>query len=60
MDFEIYSLNLKSYKWIMTLNIPVKTLVNDNNYKITGFPFFNRAERQSQFNEAMTNLLVAE
>ena len=45
---------------IESSGIPVKTLVNDNNYKITGFPFFNRAERQSQFNEAMTNLLVAE
>lgn len=45
---------------IESSGIPVKTLVNDNNYKITGFPFFNRAERLSQFNEAMTNLLVAE
>ena len=45
---------------IESSGIPVKTLVNDNNYKITGFPFSNRAERQSQFNEAMTNLLVAE
>lgn len=35
---------------------PVKTLVDDNNYKIIGFPFFNRAERQAQFNEAMSKL----
>ena len=45
---------------IESSGIPVKTLVDDNNYKIIGFPFFNRAERLSQFNEAMTNLLVAE
>ena len=45
---------------IKSSGIPVKTLVDDNNYKIIGFPFFNRAERQSQFNEAMNNLLVAE
>lgn len=45
---------------IESSGIPVKTLVDDNNYKIIGFPFFNRAERQSQFNEAMNNLLVAE
>jgi type III restriction enzyme len=36
--------------------IPVKTLVNDNNYKIIGFPFFNKADRQAQFNEAMSKL----
>ena len=45
---------------IKSSGIPVKTLVDDNNYKIIGFPFFNKAERQSQFNEAMNNLLVAE
>lgn len=45
---------------IESSGIPVKTLVDDNNYKIIGFPFFNKAERQSQFNEAMNNLLVAE
>lgn len=45
---------------IESSGIPVKTLVDDNNYKIIGFPFFNNAERQSQFNEAMNNLLVAE
>ena len=32
---------------------PVKTLIDDNNYKILGFPFFNVANRQAQFNEAM-------
>jgi type III restriction enzyme len=36
--------------------IPIKTLVNDNNYKIIGFPFFNKADRQAQFNEAMSKL----
>lgn len=36
--------------------IPVKTLVDDNNYKIVGFPFYNRAYRQAQFNEAMSKL----
>ena len=36
--------------------IPVKTLIDDNNYKIIGFPFFNKAERQAQFNEAMSRL----
>lgn len=35
---------------IESSGIPVKTLVDDNNYKIIGFPFFNRAERLSQFN----------
>lgn len=45
---------------IESSGIPVKTLVDDNNYKIIGFPFFNKAERQSQFNEVMNNLLVAE
>ena len=35
---------------------PVKTLVDDNNYKIVGFPFFNVADRQAQFNEAMSKL----
>ena len=45
---------------IESSGIPVKTLVDDNNYKIIGLPFFNKAERQSQFNEAMNNLLVAE
>lgn len=36
--------------------IPVKTLVDDNNYKIIGFPFFNIADRQVQFNDAMSVL----
>ena len=36
---------------------PVKTLIDDNNYKIIGFPFFNIADRQSQFNEAIKNIL---
>lgn len=36
--------------------IPIKTLIDDNNYKIIGFPFFNKAERQAQFNEAMSKL----
>lgn len=35
---------------------PVKTLIDDNNYKIIGFPFFNIADRQAQFNEAMSRL----
>ena len=35
---------------------PVKTLIDDNNYKIVGFPFFNIADRQAQFNEAMSKL----
>ena len=35
---------------------PVKTLIDDNNYKIIGFPFFNVADRQAQFNEAMSKL----
>ena len=36
---------------------PVKTLIDDNNYKIVGFPFFNVAVyRQAQFNEAMSKL----
>lgn len=35
---------------------PVKTLIDDNNYKIIGFPFFNVADRQAQFNEAMSML----
>lgn len=35
---------------------PVKTLIDDNNYKIVGFPFFNVADRQAQFNEAMSKL----
>lgn len=33
-----------------------KTLIDDNNYKIVGFPFFNVADRQAQFNEAMSKL----
>ena len=36
---------------------PVKTLIDDNNYKIVGFPFFNVADRQAQFNEAIIDLL---
>ncbi|MBQ8886146.1 MAG: DEAD/DEAH box helicase family protein [Candidatus Gastranaerophilales bacterium] len=36
--------------------VPVKTLVDDNNYKIIGFPFFNVADRQAQFNETMSRL----
>ena len=36
--------------------IPVKTLVDDNNYKIIGFPFFNIVERQAQFNEVMAKI----
>lgn len=36
--------------------VPVKTLVDDNDYKIIGFPFFNVADRQAQFNEAMSKL----
>lgn len=35
---------------------PVKTLIDDNNYKIIGFPFFNVADRQAQFNEAINKL----
>ncbi len=35
---------------------PVKTLIDDNNYKIIGFPFFNRADRQAQFNESINKL----
>ena len=35
---------------------PVKTLIDDDNYKIVGFPFFNVADRQAQFNEAMSKL----
>lgn len=35
---------------------PVKTLIDDNNYKIIGFPFFNIADRQAQFSEAMSKL----
>ncbi|MCD7779075.1 MAG: DEAD/DEAH box helicase family protein [Candidatus Gastranaerophilales bacterium] len=35
---------------------PVKTLIDDNNYKIIGFPFYNKADRQAQFNEAMSKL----
>ena len=35
---------------------PVQTLIDDNNYKIVGFPFFNVADRQAQFNEAMSKL----
>ena len=31
-------------------------VIDDNNYKIIGFPFFNNAERQAQFNEAMSRL----
>lgn len=38
---------------IESSGIPIKTLVDDNNYKIIGFPFFNKAERQAQFNEAL-------
>ena len=34
----------------------VKTLIDDNNYKIIGFPFFNVADRQAQFNEAMSKI----
>ena len=41
---------------IESSGMPVKTLVDDNNYKIIGFPFFNRAERQTQFNEAINSL----
>ncbi len=37
--------------------IPVKTLVDDNNYKIIGFPFFNKADRQDQFVKAMMKIL---
>ena len=36
--------------------VPVKTLVDDNDYKIIGFPFFNVANRQAQFNEAMSKI----
>ena len=36
--------------------VPVKTLVDDNNYKIIGFPFFNVADRQAQFDEAMSKI----
>ena len=37
--------------------VPVKTLVDDNSYKIIGFPFFNVANRQAQFNEAMEKVI---
>lgn len=36
--------------------IAMKTLIDDNNYKIIGFPFFNKADRQAQFNDAMNKL----
>ena len=36
---------------------PVKTLIDDNSYKIIGFPFFNIADRQIQFNEAIKTLI---
>lgn len=36
--------------------VPVKTLIDDNNYKIVGFPFFNKENRMSEFNEAMTKI----
>ena len=35
---------------------PITTLVDDNNYKIIGFPFFNKENRMSEFNEAMNRL----
>lgn len=35
---------------------PVKTLIDDNNYKIIGFPFFNITDRQTQFDEAIKTL----
>lgn len=37
--------------------IPVKTLVDDNSYKIIGFPFFNKSEKQVQFSEAMLKII---
>lgn len=36
--------------------IPVTTLIDDNNYKIIGFPFFNINDRQVEFNDAMSKL----
>lgn len=41
---------------IEELGRPVKTFIDDNNYKIIGFPFFNIVDRQAQFNEAMSKL----
>lgn len=38
-------------------SIPVKTFIDDNNYHIWGFPFFNSSERVSQFKESMISLL---
>lgn len=37
--------------------LPIKTLIDDNEYKIIGFPFFNIADRQAQFNEAMNKII---
>lgn len=36
--------------------IPITTFIDDNKYKIKGLPFFNKADRQSQFDKAMTAL----
>ncbi len=38
-------------------SIPVKTSIDDNNYRIWGFPFFNTTERMSQFKDNMTTLI---
>ncbi len=37
--------------------IPVKTFVDDNDYRIWGFHFFNQTERKTEFNEDFERLL---
>lgn len=36
--------------------IPKKTFIDDNKYKIIGFPFYNSSERGNQFKEAMLSV----
>lgn len=46
----------KFLREIETYGSPLITIADDNNYKIKGFPFFNRKERMEEFSEALANL----
>lgn len=43
---------------IASMGVPVKTFVDDVDYHIWGFPFFNQVERSKEFGEAINKLLI--
>lgn len=51
--------NLKE-KFLLELKqkaIPVTEFVNDNKYKIWGLPFFNKDNKQVEFNQALDEMI---